>query len=366
MSKQTAVENDRKPRGRFPPRQHDQKPKTEDGIRLDGSGSNYELFSTLFKEYGSKTYGRLIEELEMDQDIEIDIDEPEGDPESFAYKMGMEEAKLLVKEREDLRKLRFKLYGDILMHLSLMSERKVRQHENFEAADEDKSPRLLWNIVKDTHLIPQHAGNIGIWIVRDKLAQCKQGKHNIEEHCRRFRSIYNQLIALNDEEISQNQATQMFLISLDGRTYAEELSRWAAGEQLPRNLDEAIRKVTTWYRTTQNAIHAMTHDTRYSRGATDEVGFQAKTRGGGSGGGGSSKKKAAKEINTCPICNKKGSHTPDQCWGLEKFCEESLKKRAADESEEEGYNRAHPATSVNEIEENMVCHSPNFSEVQSH
>lgn len=215
-------------------------------MRLDGSGNNWEIFETLYKQRVTTLFGRLVDELDMEENIEIVIEEPQGEPGDFDYIVEMETVKLKIKEREELRMARYRLYGDMSSHLSLASGSKVRQHKDFDEADGLKNPRLLWKIIKDTHIAPQHAGELGTWIVRDKLTNCKQGSRSIEDHCRRFKSIFNQLIALKDKAITHQFATQTFLVSLNGAQFGKEIARWAEEENgIPETLDEAIRKVMT-------------------------------------------------------------------------------------------------------------------------
>lgn len=308
----------------FRPQKSETKPKPDDGLVLDGAGTNWELFESLYKEQVRSKFGRLVDEFDADQDIVIEPEAPEAERGSFEYTIAMETIKLQLREKEELRIARYKLYGDIFQHLSLLSERKVRQHEDFVDAEVEKSPRLLWAIVKATHITPQHAGEIGVWILRDQLSQCKQGSRGIEEHCRRFKSIFNQLIALNDEQITQQLAKEIFLISLNGDIFGAELARWATSNAIPETLDDAIQKAITWFRTSQNAIRSMGGGARGgSSSLREETAFQvvekARPR--------PTQSKSKPKLKTCPICNKKGSHTPDQCWELEKFCSASLKKR---------------------------------------
>ena len=137
------------------------KTRPADGIWLDGSGSNWSLFETLFQEHASKEYGDLARELGAKDDIEFEISEPTFDKKSFEYAMAVEQMKLRIKQMDDFRRARPQLFGDIFRHVSLASERKIRQHPDFDKADEDRSPRLLWEIVRSTHIAPQHAGQLG-------------------------------------------------------------------------------------------------------------------------------------------------------------------------------------------------------------
>ena len=305
------------------------KPKPVDGILLDGSGSNWPLFERLYKEHVATTYGALVNELGAAADLSYQPQEPDGDKKSFGYMMALEEIKIRIKENGEFRANRPKLFGDMLQHISLTSERKVCQHVDFPTAQAQQSPRLLWDIIKATHIAPQHAGELGTWILRDKLTTCKQGHKPIEEHCRVFKEITEQLIALNDNQLTPEFATQTFLISLNGRVFGEELARWASANTLPTTLDVAMRRVMDWYRTTQNAIRHMGED----HAIRSETAFAADEKVLATA------PKSKPKLHICPICNKKGSHAPQDCYELEKFCKESLHKR---ESKPAGRGCARP------------------------
>ena len=78
-----------------------------DGIFLEGNGSNWELFERLYKENARRTFGRLIDELDMDEDIVMPIEEPNGDPNSFEYKIAFERIKITAKILAEMEEARF-------------------------------------------------------------------------------------------------------------------------------------------------------------------------------------------------------------------------------------------------------------------
>lgn len=307
------------------------KPRPADGIFL--TGNNWLLFEPLFLEYVARNYGRLREEISMEEDIEFEIEEPEGDPEGFQYKMAMERAKLLLREESDLKSMRYKLFGDMMLHLSLTSERKVISHADYEIAEIQQSPRLLWGIIRITHIAPQHAGEIGIWEYRRKLMALQQGTTSIEEHSRRFSQLYDQLLAMGDESIDQEMAAQAYVMSLNGEIFGEELTRWARNGEVPNNLPAATRMCIEWYRQIQNATKAMGHGapmrgTRHE--AKEEVGFITNRQHYAQG------PKHAASIGTCPICHKKANHTLEQCYQLPMLCERAKATQAGRRQQYEG------------------------------
>ena len=184
----------------------DYKPKPDDSLFLDGSGSNWHVFETLYKERVSAKFGILVNELDADEDLAYIPEEPAGEHGSFEYRMALEVIKNKIKEYSELESARPRLFGDMLQHLSTLSDRKVRQHPFFETANAEMSPRILWSVIKETHIAPQHVGQIGVWIIRDKLTSCKQGQRSIEEYSRIFKQNYAQLVSMRDEAFNEGDS----------------------------------------------------------------------------------------------------------------------------------------------------------------
>ena len=55
-----------------------------------------------------------------------------------------------------------KRFDDILMHCSQQSEQRIRRHARFDDAEANVSPWRLWNILRDTDLVRQFVGRIGL------------------------------------------------------------------------------------------------------------------------------------------------------------------------------------------------------------
>lgn len=291
-----------------PRRQTEFKPKSPDGIWLDrrGEDNNWELFRTQFIDMATREFGEIAQELGAADDLDEEIAEPHGDPNSFDYKIEMERLKLVLKKRDAFETLRPKLFGSILCHLCLESERIVKDHADFAAANAQKSPRLLWEIVRATHVVPQHAGNMGMWFQRNKLYSMRQASgQRIEAYSRQFRQEYEKLLAL-DGELPQDVAAQVYLISLDGDIFSDKVAEWTRAGEVPETLEASIALAVEWYKTRSNARMAMGGTTRRER---LEAAFGAThvTSGG------------ADEM--CPICKRPATHAVDKCWELQSFAE---------------------------------------------
>ena len=284
------------------------KPKSPDGIWLDrrGEDNNWELFRTQFIDMATREYGEVAQELGADEDLDEEIAEPNGDPNSFDYKIEMERLKLVLKKRETFEALRPKIFGNILCHLCLESERIVKDHADFAAANAHKSPRLLWEIIRITHVAPQHAGNMGMWFQRNKLYSMRQTSgQRIEVYARMFRQEYERLLAL-EGELPQDVAAQVFLISLEGETFSDKVAEWTRAGEVPDTLEGAITLAVEWFKTRTNARMAMGVSARRER---PEAAFRA------------AHAHAASTEETCPICKRPATHSVDKCWELQAFAE---------------------------------------------
>jgi hypothetical protein len=244
-------------------------------------------------------------------------------------------------EEQRLRELRPKLFGDILQHISLASETKVRRHEDFADVDLEKSPRMLWQIVVGTHIAPENAGDLGVWATRKELTSMHMGgKASAEEYCTRYKRQYEKTLAIGDDQITDALAMQTFLMSLDGPRFGSELARWARNQEMPDSLDEAMRRVIEFETTTKNAERALGR-----RGFQEQEEVAYKTTHSGS-----SKWKepgdsgCGSETKICPICKKKSKHAIEDCWELDKFCKAAQqKKKQASEA------KAEPVPTVNAV-----------------
>ena len=310
-----------------------------DGIFLDGDGKNWELFERLYKETARRTFGRLVDELDLDEDIRLTTNEPDGDPNSFEYKMEFERLKILTKIEADMTENRFRLFGDIMTHLSFEAESRVRGHADFREANDRQSPRLLWTIVRQKHIAKQHAGDLGKWFGHRHLYTLQQESTDIEAYGLIFKAEFR-LRAMGDD-VSEQEATQVFITSLNGQIFAEEVARWATVGEVPDSLDEAIRKVEDWYNNVHNARESMSN----RKDSHHEAGFKARIKdrnkgkqetvaaaGGGrhgTGAGGGRVSSASSRAQNCPICKKRSKHAPEDCWELEKFCQQAKDKKAS-------------------------------------
>lgn len=295
------------------------KPKSPDGIWLDrrGNDNNWNIFREQFTNYASKVYGDLSEELGADQDIQEDIEEPPGAAASFGYKMGIKRLEIRLKRAEDRATDRPKLFGDILCHICLESERVVKEHANFEAAYEAKSPRLLWEIVEETHITPQHAGDMGMWFQRNKIYSLRQGSMRIQDYSRMFREEYEKLLAI-DGEMPQPTAAQVYLISLNGDTFSSKVADWTRDGEIPQTLEGAISLATNWFSTQSNAKAAMANHTKLRSSISSETAYSAF---------GEQVPDQGKKVGLCPICQRTANHRIENCWELGKLCDRAKADR---------------------------------------
>lgn len=287
------------------------KPKSPDGIWLDrrGNDTNWALFSEQFMDYALRTYGSIAQELGADDDIDEQVDEPEGDPNGWQYRMTVIAAQEAHKINRKNQERRVQLFGDILCHVCLESERLVKEHVDYNEAFVAKSPRLLWDILRDSHMAPAHVGDMGMWIQRGSMHSLRQGQQRIEDYGRRFRLEYEKLLAL-EGQMGQEEAAQIFLTSLDGNVFSTLITDWVRDDEVPTTLNEAILRTTAWYRTTMNAKQAMggTPHTTSTPTLRPAAAFASTTE-----------EDAPPE--KCPICKKLANHSLENCWELQAFAE---------------------------------------------
>ena len=327
---QTDSKEDRRPQ----PKPPDTKSKPANGIWLTGGDvNNYQQFKPQFLSYALSKYGRLSEELEYNDDIQFDYVEPTAEEDTWEYRLEIKDMEARKTEEHRLRQLRPQLYGDILLHISLASEKKVRKHVDFGDVDAEKSPRRLWGIVEETHLAPQNAGEIGTWSARKVLMKMAMwSKTSAEAYAEKFKEQYERTIALGDEEMTDSLAMQIFLMSLDGPRFGAEVAKWAREEMMPGSLDEAMRRIVEFEKTTTNAEKALGRRAPYEQ--DEEVAYKTTHSGApklkepGDGGCNSQSK-------ICPICKKKSKHAIEDCWELEKFCKAAQQKKQVSEAKAE-------------------------------
>ena len=290
---------------------HESKPVPQDKIFLKGDGTNWELFERFFLQHAAKTYGRLGQELTEEEDFGYPIEQPAGNPGEFEYEMGLSRAKRNQIANDQLDSDRPKLFGDIMTHISLTSENKIRAHEDFAVANLEQSPRLLWAIVKATHIGPQHVGRLGTWFLENRLPTCKQGSQRIEHHCANFLRIYDQLVAMG-AEVNEASAIHTFLVSLNP-VFAQEVTRWVTTDTVEETLDGVMRQATTWYNTTRNAYEAMGGRGQRMEEVSGFFGKDGQKKRG---------KTRPEKVGICPVCKKRATHPIDKCWELRKMLAE--------------------------------------------
>ena len=215
-----------------------------DGIWLErrGNQTNWTAFRTQFLNWIFSKYDDLSTELEANEDLDEEIEEPPGDPESFAYKFEIKRLEHVLKKRAKREDDRLKVFGEIFLHICLESENLVLEHEDYAAAAEHNSPRLLWRIVRTTSITPQHGGQMAVWLQRARLNNMRQrAGQSIEEYSRAFKLEYEKLLAV-DGELDHAVAAQTYMISLNG--HGEEFThpRWMTGLKRTESLTRLIRR----------------------------------------------------------------------------------------------------------------------------
>jgi hypothetical protein len=218
------------------------------GPMLDSRPELYHEFREKYLYYAGLTFGTVSRELEAEADI--------PKPEAVAPEEGLSKWELrmytvkMTKEIDayhTIKENRFRMYHDLIIRMSDSSRSLVKRHEEFAAAEEAKSPRILWKIINTTHVNDQFAGALAITFKRAQLFRMIQGSKEISKHAAEFQAVYNQLVAMKDELTPTKLAAEMFLASI-GSQYLQELDRWSRDGTFPVTLEAAIRRVVDYSR----------------------------------------------------------------------------------------------------------------------
>ena len=188
------------------------KPIPTDRIWLTTDQATYHVWESSYRTRAGTIFGEAASELGADEDIdEPDEDEPEYERGSWLYELELEKTKADLKRYREILVNRGKLYDDIFMHISPASEQRVRLHEDYMYAEGLRSTRILWDIIRETHLAKQFVGRIGVIGKRRELYQLYLGTRTIYTHARIFQECYDALIAMGDSETSEQAAADAFL-----------------------------------------------------------------------------------------------------------------------------------------------------------
>lgn len=284
------------------------KNRPPDGIWLTGEPGSFDLFQRLYKQRAGVTFGIVSRELGAENEMAVnDPEESAAAPDTWQYKMDLETAKLQTRKNSDIIDNRAKMFDDLMMHISLMSEQRIRQHENFDGAETQKSAWELWNILRDTHLIRQFVGRIGVIGLRRELVLMNIGTKGIATHTRMFKQLYETLVASGDDIITPQAAADFFLTSL-GVDFGTELNRWGRDNDFPDNLDDAIRRATTYIETERNTTKMMEYNSGKQKGSSPRADKDVVLIASASGDQG------PPGTHMCKHCNKWSMHTAQQCY----------------------------------------------------
>jgi hypothetical protein len=131
-----------------------------------------------------------------------------------------------------------KFYATLWESLSIESREEVSQHADFEQADLNQDPNVLWTIIRETHLAAIHGVGLGaleLVQMKNKFAQLRQkpGVSN-GEFKEEFDLQYEGLLGAAVPGTAQPELAMLFLDKLGPQRYAGMLAHLTNNATLGR------------------------------------------------------------------------------------------------------------------------------------
>ena len=222
-----------------------------------------------------------------------------------------EEAKLILKRRQDALVLEPKLLGKMLNSLSKECEFKLRAQSDFTDAFAKKDALKMWKLIEAVATNSEQAKATNGQIEKIEFMKKSQGVKSLEEYLHEVTVAYRRLKTYG-VELPEADVVYQFLLGLRQDVFGVVVSNWIARKEVPRTLEEAKVLVMDWYDATQRVMSGGSG--RVTTSATIMTAIAA-----------------AKECKFCSHCCRKG-HTDEECWKKKKAIKKA-KKGTLEESE---------------------------------
>ena len=296
------------------------------------TSSNIIEWMLQFKQWAVSKRGYMANILDSEEELEFIIPpEPEhGDPANGGNSILRRYYKLVEdidRESREYPRVKAQLMADIFGHISTESERKVRQHVNFNLAT---GPIELFQLVQQVHTVTASSNVFQIMLERTALRALKLEKLDIEQYATVFRRQVEKLIYIGDTTITDASSAQDFLQSLNTDFYATQMVQWVNQDQIPETLAEAMTLAINYKRLYDSTrANMLNHQVKSSTPSPDTASFVAagggrgdgrgRGRGGrgdgrGRGRGGRGDGKHTEEVIACKYCEK--PHPTEKCFKL--------------------------------------------------
>jgi hypothetical protein len=216
---------DRKPwmrRGGRPAQQQQQQKKkapTEIPILWYGLNNNFSKFKEALSYQALKQFGDLGRLIELGQYYEPeppDLDDYDftarGDPFRLNRFFFSEQFKSYLKQREDMRKDRTKLYALIMQYLSPESIDDLKRQPDYETVKYQRDVQTLWQMIEETHKVHSISKVAAVMrkTARNDYMNCKQGAY---ETIVTYRECFD--IALQAYQDQENPKIELVDVAMD-------------------------------------------------------------------------------------------------------------------------------------------------------
>jgi hypothetical protein len=276
--------------------------------------TNFSEWSERFIVQAYEAYGDVAEMLTTGERREFEIPDVPPAPGRTKAQMFLwqEEAKLVLKRRQDALVLEPKLLGKMLNSLSKECDFKVRAQSDFTDAFSKKDALKMWKLIEMVATNSEQAKATNGQIEKIEFMKKSQGTKSLEEYLHEVTVAYKRLKSYG-VELPEADVVYQFLLGLRQDVFGVVVSNWIARREVPETLEKAKVLVMDWYDATQRVM---------SGGSSDKVTASATIMAAIA---------AAKECKFCSHCCRKG-HTDEECWKKKKAIKKA-KKGTLEESE---------------------------------
>jgi hypothetical protein len=262
---------DRKPwmrrGGRYAQQQQQTKKKdpTEIPILRYGPNDNFSKFKEALSYQALKQFGDLGRLIELGEYYEPDPPDPDdydftarGGPFGLNRFFFSEQFKSYLKQREDMRKDRTKLYALIMQYLSPESLDELKHQPDYETVKYQCDVQTLWQMIEEMHKVHSISKVAAVMrkAARNEYMNCKQGAYEtIVTYRERFDNVLRAYVDQENPDIEPVDVAMDFFYGLDNGRYATFkatiINGITAGSiAQPENLNEMYLLAAQWLKTT--------------------------------------------------------------------------------------------------------------------
>ena len=197
--------------------------------KLKGSG-NFSAWKEKFGIYVGSKYGRC-QDLIVSGTKYVPAAIPVPDADSLSRQNDPHQIRLKCYQKSETSRLEQiikmdedypRIFNDMLATFSRESEEMIKQHVDYDAADQAKCPGLLIAIVAITHQQPQSgAKEVDADTALARYFELKQGNKSLPQHKKDFDDAVDMLVASGEARPADDKLAIRFIASLDPNRFAQ-------------------------------------------------------------------------------------------------------------------------------------------------